>query len=32
MEIKMMETYYTDKERKVVINAFPDLRIAPADA
>jgi guanosine-3',5'-bis(diphosphate) 3'-pyrophosphohydrolase len=31
MEIKMMETYYTDKERKFVISAFRELRIALAD-
>ena len=31
MEIKMMETYYTDKERKFVIGAFRELRIALAD-
>ena len=30
MEI-MMETYYTDKERKFVISAFRELRIALAD-
>ena len=26
-----METYYTDKERKFVISAFRELRIALAD-
>lgn len=31
MEVKMMETYYTDKERKFVISAFRELRIALAD-
>lgn len=31
MEIKMTETYYTDKERKFVISAFRELRIALAD-
>ena len=31
MEIKIMETYYTDKERKFVISAFRELRIALAD-
>uniref|UniRef100_UPI003FEEE1A9 RelA/SpoT family protein n=1 Tax=Candidatus Limisoma sp. TaxID=3076476 RepID=UPI003FEEE1A9 len=31
MEIKMMGTYYTDKERKFVISAFRELRIALAD-
>lgn len=31
MEIKMLETYYTDKERKFVISAFRELRIALAD-
>jgi len=31
MEIKMIETYYTDKERKFVISAFRELRIALAD-
>lgn len=31
MEIEMMETYYTDKERKFVISAFRELRIALAD-
>ena len=31
MEIKMLETFYTDKERKFVISAFRELRIALAD-